>query len=146
MVQIQDPPRRHRAPAANYVAAVAFGLGGTLAVAALVGLTNSVDFWLAFAIGAGCATFPAFSLGWTIFVAKHTVVVDAHGEDSVERRWLERACSGAFLDVFVATGVAAATLGLTGVDLQADIALLTLGVVMMLDVGLRYLLISRRAS
>ncbi|GAA1975598.1 hypothetical protein [Microbacterium pumilum] len=142
-----DPPRQvRRAPASYYILAVVFGVIATSIVAAIVGVTNQPDFWLAFGIGALCAAYPAFALGHKLFVSRNTIVVDAHGEQSVEVQWMLRAGAETFLDLLVAMTLGAAVLLITRFELQAAVALLGLLALAVADVGARYLVIRARAS
>lgn len=135
---------RH-APISHHVLAGAFGAAATIAVALVVGATNSADFWPAAGIGAMCAAYPAFSLGTKVFVTNHTVIRDERGDESVESLWMRQAGAGAFLDVLVATLVVAIVLMLSGNDVDALPVLLGLIGLSVVDAGLRYALIRRRA-
>ncbi len=136
---------RTRAPATHYVLAGAFGAIATIAVALLVGATNSEDFWPAAGIGAMCAVYPSFSLGAKLFITNHTVTRDARGEESVESLWLTQAGAGAFLDVLVATIVVVIVLMLRQIEVDALPALLGLIGLSVVDAGLRYAVIRHRA-
>lgn len=138
-------PGGRRPPITHYVLAGAFGAVATIVVALLVGATNRSDFWLAAGIGAMCTAYPALSLGTKIFVSDHTVTRDAHGSESVESLWLRQAGAGVFLDVLVATIVGAVVLMLTGYEVPALPALLALVGLSVVDAGLRYVVIRRRA-
>ena len=138
--------RARRAPVSHYVLAAVFGVIGTACLATISGLTNPGSFWPVFAITAFCAAYPATALGAKMFVTGHTVTVDAHGEESVEVRWMERAGAGAFLDVLVATTLGVAALLITGFEVKAVAVLIGLAAFSVVDVGLRYLIIKRQAS
>lgn len=146
MVSMQPPRQARRAPASYYILAVVFGVIATSIVAAVVGVTNQADFWLAFGIGALCAAYPAFALGHKLFVSRNTAVVDAHGEQSVEVQWMLRAGAEAFLDLLVVMTLGAALLLITRFELEATVALLWLLALAVVDVGVRYLVIRARAS
>ena len=146
MVSVNPPRRARRAPVSFYILAVVFGVIATSVVAAIVGVTNRPDFWLAFGIGALCAAYPAFALGHKLFVSRNTVVVDARGEQSVEMQWMLRAGAEAFLDLLVAMTLGAAVLLITGFEFEATVALLWLLALAVVDVGVRYLVIRARAS
>ena len=135
-----------RAPASHYVLALVFGVIATSVVAVIVGVTNQPDFWLAFGIGVLCTAYPAFGLGFKIFVSRNTVVVDRHGAESVEVQWMLRAGAEAFLDLVVAMTLGAAVLLITRFDLGATVAVLGLLALAVVDVGVRYLVIRARAS
>ncbi|SEJ41063.1 hypothetical protein SAMN04487917_105370 [Arthrobacter sp. yr096] len=134
-----------RAPVHHYVLAVILGAILTIAVSLLVGVSNPGDFWLAAGIGALCAAYPAMSLGARVFVSRHTVTRDPHGEQSVELQWMRQAGAGAFLDVLVATIVVAAVLAVGRIGVDALQVLLGLVGLSALDAGLRYLAIRHRA-
>src|SRR5688572_10839362 len=135
---MSDPTTTRRAPASHYLLAVAFGAVATIAVALVVGATNSAGFWLAAGIGALCAAYPAFSLGARLFVTNHTVTVDARGEESVELTWMRQAASGAFLDVLLTTVVLAVAVMLWKFDVDVLVVLLVLIGLSAADAGLRY--------
>ncbi|WP_369745131.1 hypothetical protein [Paenarthrobacter sp. AMU7] len=134
-----------RAPVHHYVLAVILGAILTIAVALLVGASNPGDFWPAAGIGALCAAYPAMSLGTRVFVSRHTVTRDQHGEQSVELQWMRQAGAGAFLDVLVATIVAAVVLAVGRFQIEALPVLLGLVALSALDAGLRYLAVRHRA-
>ena len=134
-----------RAPIHHYVLAVILGAILTIAVALLVGASNPGDFWLAAGIGALCAVYPAMSLGIKVFVSRHTVTRDPHGEQSVELQWMRQAGAGAFLDVLVATIVAALVLTIGRLEIDALPVLLGLIGLSAVDAGLRYVAIRHRA-
>lgn len=138
-------PGRRRAPVAHYVLAGALAAVATIAAALLVGATNRDDFWLAAGIGAICTVYPAASLGARIFVSDHTVTRDPHGTESVESLWLKQAGAGAFLDVLVATIVGATVLMFGGFEVPALPALLALVGLSVVDAGVRYVVVRRRA-
>jgi hypothetical protein len=134
-----------RAPIHHYVLAVILGAILTIAVALMVGASNPGDFWLAAGIGALCAVYPAMSLGIKVFVSRHTVTRDPHGEQSVELQWMRQAGAGAFLDVLVATIVAALVLTIGRLEIDALPVLLGLIGLSAVDAGLRYVAIRHRA-
>ncbi|MFJ4229650.1 hypothetical protein ACIPYV_18940 [Paenarthrobacter nicotinovorans] len=134
-----------RAPAQHYVLAAIFGAVLTIAVAVVVGATNPGDFWPAAGIGALCSAYPALSLGVRIFVSNNTVTRDSHGEQSVELQWMREAGAGAFLDVLVATIVAALVLAIGRFQIDALPVLLGLVALSAVDAGLRYVTTRRRA-
>lgn len=135
-----------RAPAHHYVLAII--LGGvilTVVVSVVVGASNPDDFWLAAAIGALCAAYPAMSLGGKVFVSNHTITRDPHGEQSVELQWMRQAGAGAFLDVLVAIVVASLVLAIGRFAVDALPVLFGLIALSMVDAGLRYVAIRHRA-
>lgn len=134
-----------RAPVHHYILAVILGAILTMVVAVLVGASNPDDFWLAAAIGALCAAYPAMSLGGKIFVSGHTVTRDPHGEQSVELQWMRQAAAGAFLDVLVATVIASVVLAIGRFEVDTLPVLLGLVGLSAVDAGLRYVAIRHRA-
>ncbi|BCW60232.1 hypothetical protein [Arthrobacter sp. StoSoilB20] len=134
-----------RAPFHHYVLAATLAAILTLAVALLVGASNPADFWPAAAIGALCAAYPAISLGAKLFISRHTVTRDPHGEQSVELQWMRQAGAGAFLDVLVATIVVALVLTVGRFQIEALPVLLGLVGLSAVDAGLRYVAIRHRA-
>ncbi|GAB3526771.1 hypothetical protein [Arthrobacter monumenti] len=138
-------PGRKPAPASHYVLAFTFGGILTIALSLLVGLMNPGDFWLAAGITALCVVYPSVSVGMKTFVSRHTVTLDAHGEESVELRWMQQAGAGAFLDLLVATTIATAVLLITNLEFTASAALLALLLLGVVDVGARYFLVRHRA-
>ncbi|MFC8040706.1 hypothetical protein ACFUOZ_15250 [Paenarthrobacter sp. NPDC057355] len=134
-----------RAPARHYVLAVVLGAVLTAAVAAVVGATNPADFWPAAGIGALCSAYPALSLGVRIFVSNNTITRDAHGEQSVELQWMRVAGAGTFLDVLVATIIAVLVLVIGRFQIDALPVLAGLVALSVVDAGLRYVTIRRRA-
>lgn len=71
---------------------------------------------------------------------------ETHPEESVERRWFDKAAAGAFVDVLLVTSLA---LGLVSIyDLTVDglDVLLAVVVLAVLAVAARYVVISRRES
>lgn len=71
---------------------------------------------------------------------------DAHVEDSVESRWMERATAGAFLDVVIAAGVALTLTSLLDLDVPGRLVLLGLLGGAGADTALRYRVLSRREA
>ncbi|WP_235825278.1 hypothetical protein [Agromyces badenianii] len=138
-------PRRGRVPFGHYVLALALGAVLTIAVALVVAATNPDDFWLAAGIGALCAAYPSVSLGLKVFVSNNTVSRDERGEQSVELLWMRQAGSGAFLDVLIATIVAAVIVMVFRFEVDALPVLLALIALSAVDAGLRYFVIRHRA-
>lgn len=146
MTETSQPSPKKKAPASAYVLAATFGVVVAAGIGMLAGFFKPDSFWLVFAVTTAFTSFASYMLGWVLFVSKHTVTEDPHRDENVESHWLERAGAGAFLDVFVAAGLGAAALSITGLELQADLALLAMGVLMMVDVLLRYAIVKHRAS
>jgi hypothetical protein len=136
---------KRRAPVEHYLLAIAFGMILTIAVALVVGASNSTDFWLAAAIGGLTAAYPSVSLGVWIFVSNNTVTRDPRGTESVELTWMKQAASGAFLDVLIATLVVTVILMIGRYDVDALPVLLVLIALSVVDAGLRYLVNRYRA-
>ncbi len=85
------------------------------------------------------------SLGAKVFISRHTVTRDPHGEQSVELQWMRQAGAGAFLDVLVATIVVALVLTVGRFQIEALPVLLGLVGLSAVDAGLRYVAIRHRA-
>jgi len=130
-----------RAPAHHYVLGIILAVILTVVVSVLVGASNPDDFWLAAAIGALCAAYPAMSLAGKVFVSNHTVTRDPHGEQSVELQWMRQAGAGAFLDVLAAIVVASLVLAIGRFNIDALAVLPGLVALSVVDAGLRYVVI-----
>lgn len=138
--------RAHRTPGTQYVLATVGAVLLTAGVSLLVGWLNSPDFRTAALITALCTAYPSAALCWKAFVTHHTLTVDAHGQDSIEVAWMQRAAAGTCLDVLVATLVAAAVLLTTGLEVASPVVLAGLAVLTVADAAARYLIIRHRAG
>lgn len=137
---------RPTALSAAYAKAGLAGLAVSLAAGAVAGWVRSDEFWLVAVVFAICTLGPAVALGWLVFVSGHTVQPDPHVEDSVEARWVERACAGAFVDLVIAAGVALTLTSVLDLDVPGGLVLLAVVAGAGLDSVLRYAVISRRES
>lgn len=137
---------RPTAPPQAYLKAGLVALAAALVVGAVAGWVRGDEFWLVAVVFAICTLGPATALGWLVFVSGHTVQPDPHVEDSVEARWVERACSGAFIDLVVAAGVALTLTSVLDLDVPGGLVLLTVVCGAGIDSVLRYAVISRRES
>ncbi|WP_127126862.1 hypothetical protein [Georgenia sp. SYP-B2076] len=137
---------KKKAPFSAYVLAAGFGLVLATGLGALAGTFRPEQFWLVGGVFALCTFAPMAALGWLLFVSRHTVEREPHAEQSVERSWLERAQSGAFLDVLIATGVGLTTLAITDLDVSGTTVLTAVVLLSMVDAAVRYQVLSRRES
>lgn len=135
---------RPAAPPEAYAKAGLFTLAVAVTAGAVAGWVRSDEFWLVATVFAVCTLGPAIALGWLIFVSGHTVQPDPHVEDSVEARWVERACSGAFVDLVVATGLALTLTSVLDLEVPGGLVLLAVLAGAGIDAVLRYAVISRR--
>jgi hypothetical protein len=134
------------APSSAYAKAGFVALAASLGTGAAAGWVRSDEFWLVAAVFAACTLGPAIALGWLVFVSGHTVQTDPHVEDSVEARWVERACSGAFIDLVIAAGVALTLTSVLDLHVPGGVVLLAVVIGAGADSVLRYGVISRRES
>jgi len=103
-------------------------------------------FWLTFGVYTACFLSPCIALSWLLVGPGRGVSVDPRAEENIESRWIEKAASGAVFDLIPAVGVALASTSLFGLELAGDVALLGVAAFVVVDGGLRYLVLSRRES
>ena len=103
-------------------------------------------FWLTFEMYTACFLSPCIALAWLLVGPGRGVSVDPRVEENVESRWIEKAASGAVFDLIPAVGVTLASTSLFGLELAGDVALLGVAAFVVVDGGLRYLVLSRRES
>lgn len=137
---------RPTAPVSAYVKAGALALALAVSAGALAGWARSDEFWLVATVFTVCMLGPAIALGWLVCVSGHTAIPDPHVEDSVEARWVERACAGAFGDLVGAAGVALALTSVFDLDIPGRLVLLAIIGGAGIDAVLRYAVLSRRES
>ncbi|ARU51844.1 hypothetical protein CBR64_10445 [Cellulosimicrobium cellulans] len=125
-------------------ALVALAVAASVGVAA--GLFRRDDFWLVAAVFTACVLPPAAVLGWFLVVRPRTSAPEPHAEENVERRWTERAATGAFWDVLVVAGLTLTAVSLTGLELSASFVLAVVVLVAMVDFFVRHAVVSRRES
>jgi hypothetical protein len=120
------------------------------AFAVLLGLAAALlrpeQFWLVLLVFTACTLSPSIALAWLVLGGGRRVTPDPHAEDNVESRWLEKAAAGALFDVLPAAALTAGAVGLFGLDLPADLALLGVVAFGLVDGVLRYVLLGRRES
>ncbi len=137
---------RRRAPLHSYAMAIASALVLAGGLGALAAFLREQDGVLT-GVGLGIFTFPPLlALSWLVLVSRHTVTPEPHAEESVERQWLDRALSGGFTDVLTACGLALTAVAVTGVEISGLATLTAVVVLAMVDVVVRYVVISRRES
>ena len=129
---------------AAWAKAIAFGVVVAGAVGVLAGAVRGEDFWLTTGIFAFCALGPAIGFGVLAFLELGPD--EDHPEQSIERRWLDMATSGAFFDVFFASSVALAAVSVFDLTVEGIEAPIGLEVLAMISPAARYLVISRRES
>ncbi len=129
----------------RWIAAVAVALLGAAGVGALAGSFNPDRFALTAVVFGAATITPLGALGWFLFIAPKSVPQDRNAADNVERRWSEQAASKAFTDLLVLVGVGLAVISIAGIVLDAQLVLLAVVIVAMVDVGLRYAVLERRA-
>lgn len=138
--------RTSKPPKTQYVLAAVAAVLLTTALSVLVGWLNSPDFATAALITALCTAYPCAALAWKAFITEHTLTVDAHGQDSIEVVWMQRAAAGTCLDVLVATLVAAVVLWATDIMVATPVVLVGLIALTVTDGALRYLVIRHRGG
>jgi hypothetical protein len=109
-------------------------------------LLRGEEFWLVFGVFTACFLSPCIALSWLVVGPGRGVTVDAHAEENVESRWMDKAAAGAMFDLIPAVGVTLGAVSLFGLDLPADLALLGVVVFAFVDGCLRYAVLSRRES
>lgn len=129
---------RRRAPLSSYLKAA----GLASACAAVVGGSASLFYnenrLLAFVIFAACTAGTFFGLGWVLFVSEYTAEEDPHTEDNVERRWYERATSGAFGDVITTGGIGLFLMSVTRIQVSGVTVITLLLILAMISAFVRY--------
>ena len=86
----------------------------------------------------------AVALGWALLVDRASLkgAVDKP-EDSVESDWLRRAAEGALFDGLAMIGLGAGVIAVTRIDVPADLVLMAVWLVLVVDLGVRYLVLKR---
>ncbi|MFD2091359.1 hypothetical protein [Blastococcus deserti] len=64
----------------------------------------------------------------------------------MDTRWMDKAASGALLDLLTAVGPLLGAMSLLGLEISTDVVLMMLSAFAIADGGLRYALIRRRES
>lgn len=128
--------------AALAVAALVTGLVGGAAAA----FADDGSRLLAALVFGACTAPVGVALGWALLVAPVEDPAPPHAEDDVERLWMQRATSAAFLDVLVVLGLGLTVMSVVGLDDTSPQLVLTLVLVgAMLDAGVRYAATARLA-
>lgn len=141
------PTAKRRAPASRYVLAVVLALVLAAGAGSLASLFRPEDPWLVGLVFGAAMGAPLYGFTWFLLIANFVVEEEpAHAEENIERRWVDRASFGTCCDLLGSAGVALAVLSITGWQLSANVALLAVIVVGMVDFAVRYLVISRRES
>ena len=109
-------------------------------------LIRPEQFWLVFGVFAACFLSPCIGLAWLVLGAGRRVTRDPYADENVESRWLERAGSRALFDLLAAAAVMAGAVGLFGLELPGDLALIGVVAFGLADGALRYALLARREA
>ena len=132
-------------PAALLIASALIGLGVAAGLGALFAwLGDSGEAWLRFVVMAVVSLPVAAALGWVLLVDRSSLA-DAieRPEDTVESAWMQRAAEGTVRDVFVTVSLGAAIFSITGLQLDTGLLLLGVAVLLVVDLGVRYLRVKR---
>lgn len=130
---------------AAWAKAIAFGVVVAGSLGVLAAVVRAGNFWLATGVFAICLLGPAIGFGMLAFLGVDGPDED-HPEQSIERRWLDKATSGAFVDVLVASGVALTIVSVFDLAVDGSDTLLAVVVLAMFSPFVRYVVISRRES
>lgn len=130
---------------AAWAKAITVGVVLAAALGAVAALVRGGDYWLVAGIFALCLLGPPTGFGWLGFLGLDGPE-EEHSEESIERRWLERATSGAFLDVLLTTSLALGIVSIFDLTVEGMDVLLAVVALSMLDSVIRYLVLSRRES
>lgn len=155
------PPATDK-PGSSRLGRSRFG-GGTFALvvgALLVGVATTaalVAVFLALNPNAGTALaavvftvvcLPAASaIGWVLLVDRSTIRgATPRPEESIESHWLNSSSAGAFRDILVVTGLAAAVFAFAQIEVSAVAVCVAICIFAQLDCGIRYAITRARAS
>jgi hypothetical protein len=136
-----------RAPIKAWVATIALAV--TLAFGAAAAIAQFLypdSFPVAFWVFGFSLLGPLAALMWLLVISRHTVKVETHAEQGVERSWLHQAGFGALTDVFLLAGVGSAVIGLSRFPLTGTAALMGTAVLAAVSLGVRYSILRRRNS
>ncbi|MEV0326413.1 hypothetical protein AB0H63_08150 [Micromonospora echinospora] len=136
---------KRQAPIRAYLLMVVVGVALAAAFGAVAALSREESRVLSFGVFTAAALGPALSLSWLLLVSRHTVTLERHAQENVEKAWITNATSGACADTFVACGIALAAIAVTGLDISGTAALSGVLVLMLVDTALRYLAEKRRS-
>lgn len=96
-------------------------------------------------IVAALMALPMCALAWAFLVDRDSLAGAANRpEESVESRWYDNAAAGAFHDVLIFSGLGAAVLFLTPLEIEGSLGLLAVSVAAMASTGVRYTVNRRR--
>ncbi|MCR8670025.1 hypothetical protein [Agrococcus sp. HG114] len=130
------------------IASLLLGLAVSSAMGGLYAwLGDTGDAWLRFSILAFVTLPVTASLGWVLLVDRSSVK-DAveRPEDSVESRWFAKAAEGTMIDAFVVIGIGAAVFSFAEIELPVGLVLVAIDVLLLLDLGIRYLVAKLRSA
>ena len=142
------PPRTTGPRSAPRDLFVVWGVGllAATGLGLVVAFPRSQDFWLVFLVFTACFLGPCIGLAWLTVGAGRKVAIDARADENVETRWIEKAASGALLDLLMAMGLLLGAMGLFGLEVRSDVVLMGLWAFAAVDAALRYALLRRREA
>ncbi|PZP23561.1 MAG: hypothetical protein DI613_17625 [Kocuria rhizophila] len=135
-----------KAPLSAYVLSVLTALVLASIVGAIASMFYDENRLLGFVIFAACTAGTFFALGWVLFVSKYTVESDEHAEDNIERRWYDKATSGAFHDIITTVGIALFVLAITRLEVSGMVVLTLILVLAVVSFAVRFWVARRRDS
>lgn len=114
------------------------------AAAALAGFAPQRPL-LGAVVVAALMVLPMCALAWAFLVDRDSLKGAApRPEESVESRWYDAAAAGAFHDLLIFSGLGAAVLFLTPLEIDGSVGLLAVTILAMLSTGVRYTVNRRR--
>ncbi|HVR76968.1 MAG TPA: hypothetical protein VMS99_01110 [Acidimicrobiia bacterium] len=119
------------------------GIPSAVGIGALAATFNDGPFVPTLVVFA-LATLPAtWGLG---LVVLSDIPPPEYGAETIEHTWMTRAATGAFLDVVTALGVLVTVVIVLDLEISADLSLLAVLILAMVDVAGRYWILRRRES
>ena len=119
------------------------GIPSAVGIGALAATFNDGPFVPTLVVFA-LATLPAtWGLG---LIVLSDMPPPEYGEETIEHTWMTRAASGAFLDVVTALGVLVTVVIVLDLEISADLSLMGVLILAMVDVAGRYWILRRRES
>lgn len=122
---------------------LAAGVAAALGLLAAALTAPDGRWWLTFIVFTLCTSGPALGMAYFLIIGP-TIIPDRHAEQSVERRWFEQAAAGAATDMVLTLGIALVALTFTSFELDAQPALFAVLGLLMVDVLVRYRVLSGR--
>lgn len=119
------------------------GIPSAIGIGALAATFNDGPFVVTLVVFA-LATLPAtWGLG---LILLSDIPPPEYGEDTIEHTWMTRAATGAFLDMVTALGVLVTVVIVLDLEISADLSLVAVLILAMVDVASRYWILRRRES